>query len=102
MRLLHVLSAAGFALFLSGHYFARRTEPQKRAHPRHQPTSGSMLDLNEASVDELRSFDGLGDFADRILDERPFRTKIDLLERMIVPDEVYNEIKDRIVVRHAA
>jgi DNA uptake protein ComE-like DNA-binding protein len=60
------------------------------------------LDLNEASVDDLRAVEGLGDYADRILDERPFRTKIDLLERMIVPDEVYNEIKDRIVVRHAA
>jgi DNA uptake protein ComE-like DNA-binding protein len=102
MRLLYVLSAAGFALFLSGHYLARQTQPQKRARPRRQRSSGPMLDLNEASVDELRSFDGLGDFADRILDERPFRTKIDLLERMIVPDEVYNEIKDRIVVRHAA
>ncbi len=31
-----------------------------------------------------------------------FRTKIDLLERMIVPDAIYNEIKDRITVRHAA
>jgi DNA uptake protein ComE-like DNA-binding protein len=60
------------------------------------------LDLNEASAEDLRAVDGLRDYADRIVDERPFRTKIDLLERMIVPDQIYNEIKDRIVVRQAA
>jgi DNA uptake protein ComE-like DNA-binding protein len=60
------------------------------------------LDLNEASAEDLLAVDGLRDYADRIVDERPFRTKIDLLERMIVPDQIYNEIKDRIVVRQAA
>ena len=102
MRLLYVLSAAGYALFLSGLYSARHTQPQKRTRPRRQRHREPLLDLNEASVDDLRAVDGLGDYADRILDERPFRTKIDLLERMIVPDKIYNEIKDRIVVRHAA
>jgi DNA uptake protein ComE-like DNA-binding protein len=103
MRLLYVLSAAGFALFLSGVYSARTTQPQKRTERRSlRSYSGALLDLNAASVDELRAVDGLADFAERILDERPFRTKIDLLERMIVPDAVYNEIKDRITVRHAA
>ena len=103
MRLLYVLSAAGFALFLSGLYSARTTQPQKRTERRsRRSSSGALLDLNAASVDELRAVDGLADFADRILEERPFRTKIDLLERMIVPDAVYNDIKDRITVRHAA
>ncbi len=103
MRVLYVLSAAGFALFLSGLYSARNTQPQKRTERRsRRGYSGPVIDLNQASVEELRAIDGLADFADRILDERPFRTKIDLLERMIVPDAVYNEIKDRITVRHAA
>jgi len=103
MRLLYVLSAAGFALFLFGLYSARNAQPQKRAERRPRRSySGPMIDLNEASVDELRAIDGLGEFADRILDERPFRTKFDLLERMIVPSETYDEIKDRIIVRHAA
>jgi hypothetical protein len=75
MRLLYVLSAAGFALFLSGLYSARKTQPQKRAERRPRRSySGPMIDLNEASIDELRAIDGLGEFADRILDERPFRT----------------------------
>src|SRR5512132_4348179 len=103
MRLFYVLSAAGFALFLSGLYSARNIQPQKRTERRSRRSySGPMLDLNQASIEELRAVDGLSDFADRILDERPFRTKIDLLERMIVPSETYNDIKDRIIVRHAA
>ena len=58
MRLLYVLSAAGFALFLSGLYSARATQPQKRTERRSRRSySGPMLDLNAASVDELRAVD---------------------------------------------
>jgi hypothetical protein len=98
-RFLYLLSAAGFALFLSGLYSSRRTEPRRRARPVY---SGQIFDINHATPDELRSIDGLADYVDRILDERPFTSKIDLLERMVIPELVYNEIKHRITVRHAA
>lgn len=34
--------------------------------------------------------------ADRIVEHRPYPSKIDLLGRMIIPEEVYVAIKDRI------
>lgn len=97
-RLLSFLSAAGFALFFYGLYTTRQMKPQ----PRQKFYSGPTIDLNQASEDELRGIEGLGDYVEKILDERPFRSKIDLLERMVVPDAIYREIKDRITVRHAA
>jgi hypothetical protein len=98
--LLYFFSALGFGLFAAGHYAARNAQPRavQRTKARYR---GPILDLNHASADDLRSA-GMGDFADKILDERPFNSKIDLLERMIVPTEIYNDIKDRITVRHAA
>jgi hypothetical protein len=100
MRLLYLLSALGFGLFAVGHYSAQNAQPRaaRRTTARY---SGPILDLNHASADDLRSA-GMGDYADKILDERPFNSKIDLLERMVVPTEIYNDIKDRITVRHAA
>lgn len=105
MRFLYVLSALGFGLFALGHYSARsmRPQPQRRRSRQTQPAmyTGPMVDLNEASKDDLNAL-GLAEFYDRILDERPFHSKFDLLERMIVPDALYRDIKDRITVRHAA
>ena len=109
MRIVYFLGALGFGLFAAGHYAARnvRPQPQERRKSRRQPRQrarraiGPTLDLNQASREELQGL-GLADYYDRIIDERPFHNKIDLLERMIVPDDLYREIKDRITVRHAA
>jgi hypothetical protein len=36
------------------------------------------------------------DVAERIVEHRPYPSKIDLLGRMVVPEEIYNSIKHRI------
>jgi hypothetical protein len=36
------------------------------------------------------------DVAERIVEQRPYPSKIDLLGRMVVPEEIYNSIKHRI------
>jgi hypothetical protein len=43
MRLLYVLSAAGFALFLTGLYSARRVRPQKRTHRSYAGPEGRAM-----------------------------------------------------------
>jgi DNA uptake protein ComE-like DNA-binding protein len=113
-RLLYLLSFMGIALFARGHYLARTSRPHRQpkgAEPEHEAPAAPVrrarrerrhaIDLNRASDADLQKL-GLADFRDRIIDERPFHNKIDLLERMIVPNELYREIKDRITVRHAA
>jgi hypothetical protein len=99
MRILYALSAIGFSMFLLGHYAVRSQQPRRQR--RQRGFAGPIIDINHASEDDLRSL-GMGDFIDRILDERPFNSKIDLLERMVVPNDLYKEIKNRITVRHAA
>jgi hypothetical protein len=99
MRILYALSAVGFALFLLGHYAVRSQQPRRERRDR--GFAGPVVDINHANADELRAL-GMGDFVDRIMEERPFNTKIDLLERMVVPDDIYKQVKNRITVRHAA
>ncbi|HEX2329355.1 MAG TPA: helix-hairpin-helix domain-containing protein, partial [Candidatus Angelobacter sp.] len=59
-----------------------------------------LININEASQQELMSLLGLdADTAERIVEHRPYPSKLDLLGRMIVPDDVYVAIKDRIVYK---
>jgi|1185.fasta_scaffold841713_1 hypothetical protein len=89
------LGIAGIGLYLASHLEARR---RKRGF-----TDENLLDLNEATMEVLKSFHNLGDeLAERIIENRPYATKIDLIGRMVIPEDTYELIKHEITVRHAA
>ena len=93
-----------FLMFLGiaglGLYLASNLEARSR---RRQRGDEDLLDLNEATLDLLKSLHDLGDeLAERIIENRPYATKIDLIGRMIIPEETYELIKHEITVRHAA
>ncbi|HZQ24241.1 MAG TPA: hypothetical protein VFA89_15740 [Terriglobales bacterium] len=86
---------------------APRTPPRARREPVSSSVSprtfspDRLTDLNSAGVAELRQL-GLGDEnIDRVIENRPYRNKLDLVSRMIVPEEVYETIKDKIAVANA-
>ena len=52
------------------------------------------IDINGASREQLMALPGLtGELAERIIDNRPYRNKLDLLSRLVVPQEIYDSIK---------
>ncbi|HEY1987813.1 MAG TPA: helix-hairpin-helix domain-containing protein [Terracidiphilus sp.] len=56
------------------------------------------VDVNHASLAELMKVPGMTEsWAGRIVRFRPYRTKVDLLERGVVTSEVYNRIKDHVI-----
>ncbi len=58
----------------------------------------ARVDINHASVDELMKTPGMTrTWAGRIVRFRPYRTKQDLLDRGVIPGEVYDRIRDSIV-----
>jgi DNA uptake protein ComE-like DNA-binding protein len=61
--------------------------------------SSELLDLNSCSVQDLLGIDGLdADWALRIVEARPYRNKMDLLSRMVVPMDVFHAISERVVI----
>ena len=61
--------------------------------------SPEMLDLNTCSVQDLLNIGGFEeDWASRIVESRPYRNKMDLLSRMVVPIDVFNVISERVSI----
>ena len=73
------------------------------------PTTGSrpmasanatLVDVNSASAEDLDKLPGIGKSrADAIVKNRPYKGKDDLLNRHIIPPNVYNGIKDKIIAK---
>lgn len=62
------------------------------------PPPEARLDVNRATLDQLLKVPGMTrSWAGRIVRFRPYRSKVDLLERGVVTSEVYNRIKDYVI-----
>jgi competence protein ComEA len=59
-----------------------------------------LLDINSASKKELAALPKIGDVrAAAIIKGRPYKGKDDLVNKKILSEDVYNEIKDRIIAK---
>jgi DNA uptake protein ComE-like DNA-binding protein len=74
---------------------AKTPEPPKADAPK-----AELIDINSASEKELASLKGIGDVRSKaIVKGRPYKGKDDLVKKKIVPQSVYDEIKDQIIAK---
>ena len=61
---------------------------------------GEPMDINSASEKELSTLKGIGEVrAKAIVKGRPYKGKDELVQKKIVPQNVYDDIKDQIIAR---
>ena len=70
------------------------------AKPAAEAPKGELMDINSASEKELATLKGIGDVrAKAIVKHRPYKGKDDLVKKKIVPQNVYDDIKDQIIAK---
>ena len=115
MNLKRYLIAVGLSMVLAIPVAAQTTSPSKSpsspAAAKPDTTSkspaatgsqapGSLVDINSASAEELDKLPGIGPARVKaIIDNRPYSGKDDLRQRKVIPPNVYNQIKDKIIAR---
>lgn len=59
-----------------------------------------LLDLNSASAEELDKLPGIGSArAAAIIKGRPYKGKDELVQKKIIPQNVYDGIKDKVIAK---
>ena len=62
--------------------------------------TAAPMDINSATKDQLATLDGIGPArADAIIKGRPYKGKDDLVNKKIIPQNVYDGIKEKIIAR---
>lgn len=78
---------------------ASKVEPAKAAEAK-KGEKQEPVDINSASDAELKAIPGLGDaYIAKIVVNRPYANKAQLVSRKVIPEPVYEKIKDRIIAK---
>jgi DNA uptake protein ComE-like DNA-binding protein len=92
MKVLAFLGAVGVGVFSGAWIIALRR--------RHSRITRPVVNINEASQQEMMQALGLdAAMAERIMEQRPYPSKIDLLGRMVIPASLYDSIRSQIICK---
>ena len=62
--------------------------------------SADLIDINSASADQLKAIPGIGDkYSAKIIAGRPYANKSQLVSKKVLPEGVYNKVKDKIIAK---
>lgn len=99
MKLYRLLTVMGVGLALAcaepPKKDAKKVDAKVAAHKAADP-----LDINTATADQLKGISGIGDaYSAKIIKGRPYKRKDELVSKGILPQGVYDKVKEQIVAK---
>jgi competence protein ComEA len=77
---------------------AQSAAPQPPSKTKPAPPPEARVDINHSGIAELLKVPGMTPgWAGRIVRFRPYRNKQDLVDRGVLPSDVYDRIKDYVI-----
>ena len=97
--------------FVTGSVFGSSQAPSKKSDQTSQKKSdtqksekkAAQIDINSASKQDLMTLPGIGDaYAQKIIDNRPYKAKNQLVQKKIIPQATYDKISDQIIAKQSS
>ncbi|MCX6624382.1 MAG: helix-hairpin-helix domain-containing protein [Acidobacteria bacterium] len=65
--------------------------------------AATLIDVNSAPADVLKTLPGIGEvYAEKIIKNRPYNGKDDIVAKAGVPQATYDKIKDKLIAKQGA